>query len=531
LPRWSGVVLVFLTLSGNAIRAQETFTPGSVALLGQPKGVAEITRLGQAVTDSQASVRAVAARVIGLIARADLAPLLLQALEREQDSIAATEQIRALLYLRGRDVLPTIRAAAAKVGGGAPVVAAEWLARREPAEFASAVADLLHSLPPQRATEIAVLSSIAAVQWPAERERIAQAVAQASSAAAWSTFLNRLSTDEAAMTMAVNAGLAAGDADVRSETAWFVLGALATGRAISLERVAESHFTAGAKDSEWGAFGLELLARRSTGKVARDYGEVARSRAKEHVRDARNAGQMPQLTPAERTALESVVSDLPDPPRAPLQPPARATTSYAPARMVTSIAPGFFESLFAATGCRTTSDFQILGAARVTYHPDGRPKDAGIDSSRLTPACAQALSIVVALTIASADDPIVADTLQWLVLPTHKDVIGCLDAPPASAPDVRVNAEKGIRAPRKTRNVNPTYPDAMQKAGVQGVVILEATISTDGCVRAARVLRSVKPALDVAALTAVSGWRFTPTLLDGVPVPVIMTVTVNFALQ
>lgn len=47
----------------------------------------------------------------------------------------------------------------------------------------------------------------------------------------------------------------------------------------------------------------------------------------------------------------------------------------------------------------------------------------------------------------------------------------------------------------------------------------------------AEVLRSVQLPLDLAALKAVSGWRFEPTLLDGEPVPVIMTVTVNFTLQ
>ncbi len=37
--------------------------------------------------------------------------------------------------------------------------------------------------------------------------------------------------------------------------------------------------------------------------------------------------------------------------------------------------------------------------------------------------------------------------------------------------------------------------------------------------------------LDVAALRAVSEWAYTPTLLNGQPVPVIMTVTVQFTLQ
>ena len=51
-----------------------------------------------------------------------------------------------------------------------------------------------------------------------------------------------------------------------------------------------------------------------------------------------------------------------------------------------------------------------------------------------------------------------------------------------------------------------------------------------GRVKDAKVLRSI-PLLDQAALDAVKQWVYTPTLLNGVPVPVIMTVTVNFTLQ
>jgi len=65
-----------------------------------------------------------------------------------------------------------------------------------------------------------------------------------------------------------------------------------------------------------------------------------------------------------------------------------------------------------------------------------------------------------------------------------------------------------------------------QSARVQGIVIVEATIGVDGRVQDARVLRSI-PLLDAAAVEAVKQWEYTPTLLNGVPVPVIMTVTVN----
>ena len=104
--------------------------------------------------------------------------------------------------------------------------------------------------------------------------------------------------------------------------------------------------------------------------------------------------------------------------------------------------------------------------------------------------------------------------------------------PPGPAP---AWANDGIRpggavlAPPKTKHVNPVYPPLAQDAKVQGVVILEARIGPDGTVTHARVLRSI-PLLDQAALDAVQQWEFTPTLLNGQPTPVIMTVTMQFTL-
>jgi protein TonB len=55
-------------------------------------------------------------------------------------------------------------------------------------------------------------------------------------------------------------------------------------------------------------------------------------------------------------------------------------------------------------------------------------------------------------------------------------------------------------------------------------------IGPNGRVTDVKILRSV-PLLDEAAVAAVQQWEYTPTLLNGVPVPVIMTVTVNFQLR
>jgi TonB family protein len=93
---------------------------------------------------------------------------------------------------------------------------------------------------------------------------------------------------------------------------------------------------------------------------------------------------------------------------------------------------------------------------------------------------------------------------------------------------LRVGGE--IKPPIKIKDVRPVYPPVAREAGVSGVVIIEVRIGTDGAVEAAHVLKSI-PLLDQAALDAVKQWEFVPTLLNGAPVPIMMTVTVNFTQQ
>jgi periplasmic protein TonB len=101
-------------------------------------------------------------------------------------------------------------------------------------------------------------------------------------------------------------------------------------------------------------------------------------------------------------------------------------------------------------------------------------------------------------------------------------------AAPPPQPPIRISS--GMRTPVKVRGNDPVYPHFAIISKTQGIVIIEATLSADGRMMNARILRSV-PLLDQAALEAVRSWEYTPTLLNGVPVPVIMTITVNFTLS
>ena len=102
--------------------------------------------------------------------------------------------------------------------------------------------------------------------------------------------------------------------------------------------------------------------------------------------------------------------------------------------------------------------------------------------------------------------------------------------PPPPPPREPVRIGGVIREPKKIVDVPPVYPPLAIAARKEGVVIMEAMIDERGHVVRVRVLRS-EPLLDAAAVSAVERWRYTPTLLNNQPVPVLMTVTVRFSLR
>jgi TonB family protein len=85
-----------------------------------------------------------------------------------------------------------------------------------------------------------------------------------------------------------------------------------------------------------------------------------------------------------------------------------------------------------------------------------------------------------------------------------------------------------VKAPHKLEN-GPPYPEDARNAGVSGVVGVEISLDESGTVRDARVTQSI-PLLDAAAIETVRRWQYEPTIVNGHPVPVKMSVTVPFTL-
>jgi TonB family protein len=95
---------------------------------------------------------------------------------------------------------------------------------------------------------------------------------------------------------------------------------------------------------------------------------------------------------------------------------------------------------------------------------------------------------------------------------------------------MRAGSVGGIQAPKVLKRVEPVYPAQAKAERVQGSVVLEIVVDTEGIVTQAEVTESV-PLLDKAAVAAVSQWKYTPTLLNNEPIEVILSVTLNFRMN
>jgi protein TonB len=102
-------------------------------------------------------------------------------------------------------------------------------------------------------------------------------------------------------------------------------------------------------------------------------------------------------------------------------------------------------------------------------------------------------------------------------------------APPASEGPLRVGGD--VKAPVAISRTKPDYTDAARKGHITGVVIVEAIVNKQGEVEQVKVLKGLSLGLNEQAVEAVKKWRFHPGTLNGEPVEVIFTLTVNFTLE
>lgn len=100
---------------------------------------------------------------------------------------------------------------------------------------------------------------------------------------------------------------------------------------------------------------------------------------------------------------------------------------------------------------------------------------------------------------------------------------------PAEVASLRVGGD--VKAPVVLERVEPKYSEDYRRARITGLVIIEAAISATGSVENVRVLKSAAPDLDMASVEAVRQWKLQPATRNGIAVPVLYNLTMNFKLK
>ena len=511
------------SIAGAQQPAQKPFSAGDVLLLSNSSDVSSAAEsLRSALLAPEPSVRMAAARVIAVVPHGTLRGALIGAVAREQNPAAAAEMVHDLLLLSGAADLPLIETQVRRFGGVVALSLAEWLARERPREFAQRLAELTTQAGAS-AKDLDSAVVVAAVQHPSDASAVYRAWMAVAPAGGWDAALRRgfaLDDVAAAAEPAVADALDSTVKGISEDTVWFVLGRIIDKSTLSAALVAKAS-TPREGVTPWEAFGRELLARGSNSKSATDRREVIEREGPSHRSDLRHLQEAPQLTAQERDAVLAIMPMV----KVPTFDFDRVGDAGA---TIASPASGAVGSTLAAAGCSVGHGDRI-GVVTIQYGSDGRPLHITVDPTGLNQPCLSALSALARTAVLDRRKPATQDT-QKLILPLNPVFLRCVDEEPSTTTPVRVSGAGRVEPPRKTKDVRPVYPDAAQRARIQGLVIIDAMISTTGCVSHARVLRSM-PYLDIPAVQAVSQWVFQPARVNDEPLPVFMTVTVNFALQ
>ena len=213
-------------------------------------------------------------------------------------------------------------------------------------------------------------------------------------------------------------------------------------------------------------------------------------------------------------------------------PPVAATAlpDHPTIRTVADLPEGLIEDVLKISRCDPSGPVVLAGAS-VRYNSVRHLQALQWLSTPLKSGCADAARAILAAGLVPAPESVKAGDRYLIVLPMNRPFLRCLAGTVAMTKPTGTVGTNGILPPRKIKHVNPEYPQASYDLRRQGIVVIESTIAPTGCVERLVVVRGVALDLDAEAIRAVSGWAFSPTLLRGTPVPVIMTVTVQFTLQ
>jgi TonB family protein len=90
---------------------------------------------------------------------------------------------------------------------------------------------------------------------------------------------------------------------------------------------------------------------------------------------------------------------------------------------------------------------------------------------------------------------------------------------------------QGVTAPKAIETPDPEYPGVAQENRIQGGLMLLLVVDAQGRPTTPMIILPGGHGFDEAAIRAVQGWKFQPGTLNGVPVPVVVNIVINFRLR
>jgi len=91
-------------------------------------------------------------------------------------------------------------------------------------------------------------------------------------------------------------------------------------------------------------------------------------------------------------------------------------------------------------------------------------------------------------------------------------------------------AQGRVTPPKLLAHSEPKYQEIARQAKYQGITVLNLIVSKEGVPQRLEVVKPLGMGLDDNAVETVRNWRFSPAMLNGQPVPVLISVEVNFRL-
>lgn len=509
-----------------AAQAPPPVTPGALALLANNLDAKAVEEVMAAIGAADPAVRTVAARIAAATAHPPFALAISRVMPGEADPAAITEQVRALLNIRGDAAVEPIDPLLDRMPAPAALLYAAWLTRHRPDALSERLGRIARAAPDDPSTLVNTIDDLIKTR-PELAAPLARAWRLAVASDQWRSLVAVIDLKAASppLVAEIQDALAAQD-ETRVATMWGLIRRLAAGDPLPPALIdAVGAAPADPPDAD-AAAPREILSRQGSRKPARDLSDQFARMADTHRSELIAVARTATLSGAERSALRKALGE-----QYPTGHGSKASQALerdgTALRMLPTLWPGFLKSVLAAASCVPENDPPSIGVIEVQYRPNLTPAKLSVIPTPLPAECQRALTTMARLTVADWRYLPREGSAEVFLLPLDDESVACAEAP-ASHAVARIGG--GVKPPKKIKDVKPVYPASAQQRRVQGAVVLEAVIGTTGCTTDVKVLRGI-PALNLSALQAVWRWRFAPTLVDGQPMRVRATLTVNFALQ